>query len=200
MVQRTRLWLAVFAVLALVAAGCGGDDAGDGDAGGDTTVARDAGTGGTTAPEDGGVDDQSVGEEDDPSADGGDGSDAGGFAGSIVIGDETIMLDAALCFLEEQDAAAGGGKILFTAQASGTNAAGEEITIDVSRFDEDSQFTGDKVSLVIGDPFSADAVSWDADGEIGAVEVDGSVVRSADLTFVNSDDLSELPGSFEIRC
>jgi len=193
----TRLWLTAFALLALVAAGCGDDDAGSegGGNGGETTVAQDAGAGETTVPGD-----AEPMDEDQPMEDDNGGSESGGLAGMVVVGDETITLDSARCFLEEQDAAAGGGKILFTAQASGTNADGEEITIDVFRFDEDSQFTGDKVSLVVGDPFSADAVSWDADGEIGAVQVDGDVVRSAGLTFVNSNDLSELPGSFEIQC
>lgn len=118
----------------------------------------------------------------------------------LVLGDETITFDSARCFLEEQDAAAGGGKILFVAQAFGTNAAGDELVIDVSRYDEDSQFEGDDIIIDIGDIFSEDAVSLGGGGPIGTVTVDGSNLSADDLTFNNFDDFSEHTGSFEINC
>ena len=108
--------------------------------------------------------------------------------------------ESARCFLEEQDAAAGGGKILFVAQGFGVNAAGDEVSIDVSRYDEDSQFSGDSINVVIGDPFSPDAASWDAIVDLGTVTVEGSTVSADGLTFSNVDDQTELAGSFRIDC
>ena len=170
-------WLAAGLSFLLVVAACGGDD--------ESAPSNDSsgGTAATTAA---------------PSANPAPSSGAGG--GELVIGDETITFDRARCFLQEQDAAGGGGKILFTAQAFGTNAAGDPITLDVSRYDEDSQFTGDDIILDIGDPFSDDAVSLASSADLGTVSVDGSTLSAGDLTFVNFDDFSEQNGSFEINC
>ncbi len=118
----------------------------------------------------------------------------------MLLGDETITFDSSLCYLQEQDAAAGGGKILFVVQATGVNAAGDQVMIDVSRYDEDSMFSGDSVSVVVGDPFAGGDTSWAADGETGMVTLDGSNARADQLGFVNMDDMSEAPGSFDINC
>ncbi|NOX29276.1 MAG: hypothetical protein GXP35_04390 [Actinobacteria bacterium] len=123
-----------------------------------------------------------------------------GNAGSLVLGAETIEFDSARCFLEEQDAAGGGGKILFVAQAFGETAAGEPIVVDVSRYDEDSQFTGDDIIIDFGDPFSDDFVSMSARTDLGTVTVDGSSLSASGLTFVDSTDLAEQSGSFQINC
>ncbi len=176
----------------LLATGCGSDSDDGGDSGSDGGVAEtttDAGDGAD------GTDTDDTGATADPTDDA-----ASGDAGSMVLGDETIVFTSARCFLEEQDAAAGGGKILFVAQGSGTNAAGEAVALDVSRYDEDSQFTGDKSNVVIGDPFSGDAASWDANGDIGTVTVDGSTVSADGLTWVHVDDRTEQPGSFSVNC
>lgn len=126
---------------------------------------------------------------------------AGAGGGTLVLGDETITLDSARCFLEEQDAAGGGGKILFVAQAFGTTADGEPLVLDISRYDEDSQFTGDDVIVDIGDPFSDDAVSLNATGEIGTVTLDGRNLSAGGLTFNNFDNFDEMfEGSFDVTC
>lgn len=170
----------------LVLSACGGDDDSD-----------NAGDGDNAAVADGSAEPDNAEEADAAESGGGSGGASGG---TLVLGDETIALDSARCFLEEQDAAAGGGKILFVAQAYGTNAAGDELVLDVSRYDEDSQFAGDDIIVDIGDPFSDDAVSMGAGGEVGTVTVDGSNVSAGDLTFLDFDDATERNGSFEINC
>ena len=195
---RVRAVLAVGAVLGLLAAGCGGDDD---DAQADPAPASSADDG--SGDDAGSDDDAGASDASADSASDDDGAAAapgGGDAGSLVIGDETIEFDSARCFLEEQDAAGGGGKILFVAQAFGVDAGGEELVLDVSRYDEDSQFTGDDIIVDIGDPFSDDAVSLRSGGEVGTVAVDGSNLSAEDLVFVNFDDSTEQPGSFDINC
>ena len=169
-------------VLAVLVAACGGDD--ESGTGGDTTAPS---TETTAAPDAGG---------DEPAAPGA----GGGNGGSLVLGDETITFDSARCFLQEQEAAAGGGKILFVAQAFGTNADGEPVSIDVSRYDEDSDFTGDDILVDIGDPFSDDAVSWSSRPDLGTVTVDGSRLSADGLPFQSFDIGAEATGSFEINC
>ncbi len=189
---RVRALIMTGVVLVLVAAGCG-----DSDDSADETESEAASPDTTAA-----ASDDSVADESDSTAPagGGDDSGGGGNGGTLVLGEETVSFDSARCFLEEQDAAAGGGKILFVAQAFGTNANGDPISIDVSRYDEDSQFTGDDIIVDIGDPFSDDAVSMAANGDIGTVVVDGSQLTASGLTFVDFDDMSEQAGSFEINC
>lgn len=180
-----RAWLIAAVALLLIVAGCGDDD--DGAAGGDDTPAT------TAAPSDEGTAAPS-GNDDEPAA------PSGGNGGELVLGDETITFDSARCFLQEQEAAAGGGKILFVGQASGTNAAGEQVMIDVSRYDEDSQFVGDDIVVDIGDPFSDDAVSYLGGSDAFIVSLDGSTLSADGLTFRNFDDNTELSGSFRIDC
>lgn len=173
----------VLAAVGLAVGACGGDD-------------DDAGVGDVAAD----VDDAASAAA-DAAADGGASGGGGGGGGVLVLGDETIELDSARCFLEEQDAAAGGGKILFVGQGFGTNAAGEEILVDISRWDEDSQFTGDDIIVDVGDPFSDTAVNYRAGGDIGTVTLDGSTLSADGLTFQNSDDFEEqLSGSVRIDC
>jgi hypothetical protein len=120
----------------------------------------------------------------DDSSGGGDQSAApsGGNGGELVLGDEAVTLDRARCFLEEQDSAGGGGKILFVRQGFGTNAAGEEVLVDVSRYDEDSRFTGDDILVDIGEPGSS--VSFQANADLGTISVDGSTLSADGPTFV----------------
>jgi hypothetical protein len=74
------------------------------------------------------------------------------------------------------------------------------VAIDVSRYDEDSQFTGDDILIDIGDPFSEDAVGLGGGDPIGTVTVDGSTLSAGGLTFLNFNHSSELSGSFQITC
>jgi hypothetical protein len=177
--MRTVRALILAGALALVVAGCGDDD-------GDTDTADDA-TDQTT----GNGTDQS---DDDAAA---TGSDGGG--GGMTLDGEAITFDSARCFLEEQPAAAGGGSIELTGQAVGTNAAGDEVSIDFSRYSEESQFAGDDLSVVVGAPTDPDAVSYSGRADSGTVSLDGTTLSASDFS-VAGDDLAEVTVSFEIHC
>ena len=120
-----------------------------------------------------------------------------GGGGSLVLGDETIALDSARCYLREQTAA--GQKIELTGQAYGTNAAGEAIILDFSRFAEESDFTGDDITVDIGDVYADDAIHLTAKLDIGGVARDGSKLQASNFE-LRSDDGSTTAASFEIHC
>jgi hypothetical protein len=190
-----RTWVMAMLAIAMVATACGGDDeSSNAAASSETTAAMTATTAAMTA-----TTAASTATTAAPSGSQ-DTSGGAGNSGHLVLGEETIVFDSARCYLQEQDAAAGGGKILFTAQAFGTNAAGDPITVDVSRYDQDSQFTGDDVIVDIGDPLSGDAVSLRSSSDVGTITVDGSTLRADGLTLTNLDDFTEQSGSFEINC
>lgn len=115
--------------------------------------------------------------------------------GTLTLGDETIALGPGRCFLSDQDAA-GGGTIHATAQASGTNAAGDEVRLDFTRFGDDTAFAGDDISVDIGELGAS--TSWDARLPSGTVSIDGRTVSAPD--FVLMDDGEELTASFTINC
>jgi hypothetical protein len=127
-------------------------------------------------------------------------SGSGGGGGTLVLGDETIELDSARCFLREQASAGGGGKILLTGQGTGTNAAGEEVRLDFTRYDEASQFTGDDISVEVG-PL-ADATSYTARLDLGAVDRSGSTLTATDIPFQSFGDrgITQVTGSFTLNC
>jgi len=149
----------------------------------------------TAASEDGGSND---GGTDSGSGDLPAPSSTGGF---LTLGDETIPFDNARCFLEEQDAG-GGGKILATGQGFGTNAAGTEVMIDFTRYDEDSRFTGDDLNVTVGDPFGDESVNYSGSLDLGSVEIDGRRVSGDGYVLRNTDinDLDDYPASFELNC
>lgn len=125
---------------------------------------------------------------------------ASGGAGTLTLGNDTLELDRARCFLQEQEAAGGGGKILFTAQGFGTTSDGTDFVVDISRYDEDSQFTGDHILVDVGDPRGEDFYSWEVRPELEIIEQTGSTLRGEGLTFRHSEDGSEIPGAFEVNC
>jgi len=173
-----KLLTILFTGLALIAGACGGDD--------DSTSPESSSSAGTS----------DAGSESSGSSSGGSGG-----GGTLIVDGETIALDSARCFLEEQDAVAGGGKIVFVVQAYGSNAAGDPLVLDVSRYDEDSMFTGDEIIIDFGDPASDDAVSWTASTELGTIAVDGSSVSAEAVTLVDTDAMVNIElSSFEINC
>jgi hypothetical protein len=178
-------FVAVAGAVVLLLAACGGDD----DSGADEPSA----TADSEADADAGGDDAA-----DAVADAGNSGGDGG--GELVFDGETISLDQPLCFLEEQDAAAGGGKILLNAQAQGTTAAGEPVDISVVRFDEDSQFYGDDVIIGFGDFTAGSYVELLGGGEVGLVIVDGSTLSASDLTFDDFEAGTQHTVSFELNC
>lgn len=181
--------VALAALVLIVGAACGDDD-GD-DAGGDTA-----------APTDQVSDTDDMDDPDDsPDADaeaaptGG----GGGGGGELVFGDETIELDRALCFLQEQPVAGSDGTILLTAQGHGTNAAGDGVVVDFTRYDEESMFTGDDVSVDIGDPRTDDFQGYGTSLDLESVNRDGNVLSATDVVLVG-DMGDEVVGSFRIEC
>ena len=181
--------VALAVVLILVASSCGGgdDDSPGGDTQAPTAVTDDDSSTDTTA-------------EDTP--DSNPTTTANGSAseeGSLTINQEEIALGRGLCFLEEQDAAAGGGTIELTGQATGTSADGTPVLIDFTRFGEDSQFAGDDVSVTLGDPFSANALTSFGRADIGAVALDGNVLSATDFPLIDDQGSEEII-SFTIVC
>lgn len=131
----------------------------------------------------------------------------GGAEGTLVVDGETIELSGGFCTLEPQDAVAGGGQILFTGQASGVNGDGEEVMLDVTRFDEDSALEGDAIGVVVGDAGDPDARSYST-GQFGVLpdrkddhlSLDGSTISANDVELID-DEMEEHPVvSFEINC
>jgi len=128
------------------------------------------------------------------------GGGGGGGEGTLTVGGVEITLGPGRCLLREQPAAAGGGVIELTGQASGTNAAGDPVVVDFTRFSEDSDFAGDDVSLTIGDPFSDDSTMYLGSEPIGTVSLDGTVLSATDYLVRSGDGSSELVISFAISC
>lgn len=130
----------------------------------------------------------------------GDGISTGG-TGTLTMGDDAIDLAGAMCYLQEQNAAAGGGKILFTGQATGTTGDGEELMIDVSRFDADSMFAGDSIEVVVGDYMNDDSVSYSQTEEgLDAISVDGSTISAEGVELADDTMGEPVTVSFEINC
>lgn len=130
-----------------------------------------------------------------------DGDDAGqaasGGGGSLTLDGETISFDGSRCFLEEQESA--GQTIELTGQGFGTNADGEQVSIDVTRFAEDSALPGDSIDVTVGDPASPDSTSFGTIAEVGTVELDGSTLRAEGVE-LQTDDLTTVAASFEVVC
>jgi hypothetical protein len=180
----TRIAAPALLAVAVLAVGCSSDDGGGAETTTTTVASQPAGSNDTATTTTASV---------------GNGGVASGTAGTLTLDGETITFDSSLCYLEEQDAAAGGGTIEFVGQAFGTNSAGEEVTIDVSRFSEESQFAGDDVSIVIGDPFSADALEYRSSSPTGTVTVDGGTMRATSVSFLDGES-NEVVGSFQFNC
>jgi hypothetical protein len=115
-----------------------------------------------------------------------------------VLGAETISLDSARCYLERQTAA--GQEIELTGQAFGTNAAGDAVSIDFTRYAPSSDFSGDDISVDIGDPRSGDATSLGARLDIGGVNRAGSTLSASNIELTNNDTAVTITASFEINC
>jgi hypothetical protein len=174
--------LALGAVAALLLAGCGSDDDDAAPSGGADVTAADTSEAADTDTGDGD----------------GDAGTSGG-SGTVTLDGEAVELREVRCFLESQPAAAGGGNILFVVQGEGEDAAGESLLIDVSRYDEGSQFAGDSISIDVGDVMAGESVSYSASADTGTVTLDGSTASAQDVALIG-DGGSEHVASFEITC
>lgn len=187
--MKLRRLIVPIALVALVAAACG-DDSGSSTQ--STPAASESETGGNTPAPSG---------DNTPAPSADDTPAASATGGTLTLGDETITLDSARCYLEEQDAF-GGGKILANAQGFGTNAAGEEVMLDFTRFDEDTDFTGDDIVVNVGDFMTGNSVEYHVTLDLDSVSIDGRNV-SADgftLTSFDMDSPSALESSFALSC
>ena len=122
-------------------------------------------------------------------------------AGSMTFGDEVIALTGALCFFEEQTRAGLGGVYTHTAQGSGTNAAGDDVILDVSRARDEDGTEGDDVLVDIGELGSDEAKSFGAAGP--AMVTFGDASATADeIALRDSDAFDQDPVSlsFELNC
>ena len=77
---------------------------------------------------------------------------------------------------------------------------GDEFYLDVTRFDEDSTFHGDSISVEVGNPNADGFTAWTAQSPFGTVEVDGLTVRADDIAFSNAEAGTEITGAFEVSC
>jgi hypothetical protein len=181
MIRHSRALISILLLGSLLfLAACGGDD--DSDSDGDDAPNVAATTASTT----------SAGGSSGGSSGGGSNGDSD--RGSVTIGDETIEFESARCFLQEQDVSGSPGKILLTGQGFGTNAAGESLTLDFTRFDEDSNFTGDDVTIDVG-PLSYIGVA-----DLGTVQRDGDTLSATGLELSDFGANETATVDFVLKC
>lgn len=194
MKQTKNKAMVAVAALALLATGCGSDDDTATDDPATEASVSDAQANDTAAD---GTSESGTG---DSAADDADSATRTVGTGSAQLDGETIEVDEVLCYLEPQPAASGGGNILFVVQAHGTNAAGEPVMVDVSRYDEDSIVAGDTVDVVFGEVAAADTVQWGYRSEAEAVTLAENTVSARDLTMDNFETMTQHTVSFEFSC
>ena len=180
----TKWWLAVPLTAGLALAGCGGDD--------ETTEPPDASgaPASTTAAEADATD--PAGADAASEAD-----DAGSPVAAIMLGDEEIAMASLRCYFEEQPRAGLGGVFTHTAQGRGTNAAGEQVLLDLSRARDEDGTVGDDVIVDIGEP--AEAVSLSAQGPEGLIQF-GDASAAVDGVEVSEFGAEPVTLSFDIPC
>jgi hypothetical protein len=133
----------VFALITLFGpVACGGDD-------GDTLpAAAAADEGSEPSGESAGEDDVANGDEPLEVA----GSPGGeGAGGQLMLGSEEISFDVGRCILVPQEDGT-GGTIEINAVAEGVNAAGDPVAASITRYADDSQFVGDDIHVIVGEP------------------------------------------------
>lgn len=194
--SRTTPSLFIAAAVLALTAGCGGSDGTADEPAGDTpaassTPAEDLGPAPTEATDDV---DAGEGVSDPPAA------PSGGGTGTVVLDGEVIEMTEIRCHLETQPAAAGGGNIEFVVQGSGTNAAGEPVMIDISRYDEDSSFAGDDVQIYVGDIMTDEARELHSKTPVGTVTLAGSTATVDDLAVQDLGAFTEHAVSIDITC
>ena len=119
--------------------------------------------------------------------------------GILTLGDEEIPIDRLFCFFEEQPRAGLGGVFTHTAQGRATNAAGDEVVLDVSRARDEDGTVGDDILIDIGDPRSDEAVGYRAVGAEGLVEFGEASIKATDVE-VNPFGSDSVIASFDVTC
>src|SRR3546814_4538503 len=95
----------------------------------------------------------------------------------------------------------------YTAQGMGTNADGDDVMLDITRFaaGDDAVIVGDSVSVTIGDPFSAGATTLERIPMLGlgdpdVVARDGDNVSGSDVELIHDDTGETVAISFQLAC
>jgi hypothetical protein len=190
--MRIKYLLGLLGVFVILAAACGDDSDSSSGGSGDDAPNEDAGSGGE-ATDDGslGSDSNDGASEDVPAV------GSGGGASSLMFDGEEIALDARGCFAERQEVA--GSIITLSAQASGTNAAGEGIIVDFTRFAPGGTVAeGDDILIDIG-PLG-ETRTYQANLPFESVPIDSGVLTVAETMFTSFDGLSDVTVSVLIAC
>jgi hypothetical protein len=125
-------------------------------------------------------------ETDDAASDESDSSDvSAGGASSVTLDGEEIALDALGCYSEEQEVA--GSIITLTAQASGTNAAGENVIVDFTRFAPGGTVSESDDMLIDIGPLG-ESTNYRANLPYNSVEVVDGVLTVSETTFTSFGD------------
>lgn len=125
-------------------------------------------------------------------------SRSGSGGGTLVLADETVTLTSSNCYLKSQTAA--GEDIELTAQASGTNAAGDDVTVDFTRYAESSSFAGDDITVHAGALGASDATDLAGRLDRGAVDRSGDTFSVEDAEMSDQATGETTTISFEIEC
>ena len=173
-----KVWAAILLAASLALAGCGSDDGSGGDS---SESGAEAG-----ADSDNAGDDSSGGGDAGPAPSG----------GTIIFGGEEISMERLFCFFEEQPRAGLGGIFTHTAQAEGTNAAGEAVLLDTTRAVAEDGTVEFDLSFGVGDPFGDDYIEY-ADTGQEIMFGDNSVSSTGD---VNDFDAGLVTLTFDLPC
>ena len=191
---KTRWWMAAPLAAALVVAACGGDDDDDATAAAEASEAPVATAEVSAEPEA----EAEVTAEPEAEAETGD-QDTSGTAAVVVFGDEEIAMGALLCYFEEQPRAGLGGVFTHTAQAQGTNEAGADVILDLTRTRDEDGTVGDQLTVDVGDPRGEDFVGYRATGPEGMVTF-GEATVAADGVEVTDFESDPVTVSFDLAC
>jgi hypothetical protein len=126
------------------------------------------------------------------------GSSSGSGGGTLTLPDETITLKSSQCYLKKQTSA--GQDIELTAQATGTNSAGDDVNVDFTRYADSSSFAGDDITVLVGQPGASDATDLSGRLDRGTVDRSGDTFTIDDAQLRNESTGDSVTISFEINC
>lgn len=136
-----RAWAAILLAASLALAGCGSDDSSSGGDSSKSGTEADADSDNAESDNGSGGDDSSGGGDTGPPPTG----------GTVSFDGEEISMQPLLCYFEEQPRVGLGGVFTHTAQAQGTNAAGEAVLLDMTRAVADDGTVEYDLSFGVGD-------------------------------------------------
>lgn len=114
--------------------------------------------------------------------------------GTLSIDGESIEVASVGCSIDEPPSS----EIDATAVLSGTNAAGLNISLTFTRFNDTSLFAGDSVRILFGDRGTGREFITTLEG--GGVSIDGSTVSATDVTLEAFGPTETASATFELNC